>query len=62
MGGSVQQDAVSVASDFIRGAKITPESFKAETGYGTDEQRKFVGMIAKAEMAARLLTGLQRNL
>lgn len=62
MGGSVQQDAVSVASDFIRGAKITPESFKAETGYGTDEQRKFVGMIAKAENGGKTIDRLAEEL
>lgn len=62
MGGSVQQDAVSVASDFIRGAKITPESFKAETGYGTDEQRKFVGMIAKAEKGGKTIDRLAEEL
>lgn len=62
MGGSVQQDAVSVASDFIRGAKITPESFKAETGYGTGEQRKFVGMIAKAENGGKSIDRLAEEL
>lgn len=62
MGGSVQQDAVRVASDFIRGAKITPESFKAETGYGTDEQRKFVGMIAKAENGGKTIDRLAEEL
>lgn len=62
MGGSVQQDAVSVASDFIRGAKITPESFKAETGYGAEEQRKFVGMIAKAENGGKTIDRLAEEL
>lgn len=62
MGGSVQQDAVSVASDFIRGAKITPESFKAETGYGAEEQRKFVGMIAKAENGGKSIDRLAEEL
>ncbi|WP_311156319.1 LPD38 domain-containing protein [Prevotella nigrescens] len=32
--------------DFLRGAKITPESFREETGLGVAEQRKFVGMIS----------------
>ena len=31
------------------GVKITPESFRAETGYGLEEQRKMVGVIAKKE-------------
>jgi putative uncharacterized protein (fragment) len=32
--------------DFLRDAKITPESFREETGLGVAEQRKFVGMIS----------------
>ena len=62
MAENVQQDPISVASDFIRGAKITPESFKAETGYGTDEQRKFVGMIAKAEKGGKTIDRLAEEL
>ena len=31
------------------GVKITPESFKAETGFGAEEQKKMVGAIAKKE-------------
>lgn len=62
MAENIQQDPISVASDFIRGAKITPESFKAETGYGTDEQRKFVGMIAKAEKGGKTIDRLAEEL
>lgn len=62
MAENVQQDPISVASDFIRGAKITPESFKAETGYGTGEQRKFVGMIAKAENGGKSIDRLAEEL
>lgn len=62
MAENVQQDPISVASDFIRGAKITPESFKTETGYGTDEQRKFVGMIAKAEKGGKTIDRLAEEL
>lgn len=56
------RDAVSVASDFIRGAKITPESFRAETGYGTGEQRRFVGMIASAENGGKSIDRLAEEL
>ena len=55
-------NAVSVASDFIRGAKITPGSFKAETGYGTSEQQKFVGMIAKEENGGKTIDRLAEEL
>ena len=55
-------NAVSVASDFIRGAKITPDSFKAETGYGTSEQQKFVGMIAKEENGGKTIDQLAEEL
>ena len=33
--------------DFLRGAKITPEDFRRETGLSLSEQKKFVGMISK---------------
>ncbi|MBF1482093.1 hypothetical protein [Prevotella pallens] len=33
--------------DFLRGAKITPEDFRKETGPSISEQKKFVGMISK---------------
>lgn len=62
MAENIQQDPISVASDFIRGAKITPESFKAETGYGAEEQRKFVGMIAKAENGGKSIDRLAEEL
>lgn len=55
-------DAVSVASDFIRGAKITPESFRTETGYGTGEQRRFVGMIASEQNGGKSIDRLAEEL
>ena len=55
-------DAVSVASGFIRGAKITPESFRAETGYGTGEQRRFVGMIATEQNGGKSIDRLAEEL
>ena len=33
--------------DFLRGAKITPEDFRKETGLSISEQKKFVGMLSK---------------
>ena len=33
--------------DFLRGAKITPEDFRKETGLSISEQKKFVSMISK---------------
>ena len=39
--------AEDMAAQFISRAKITPDSFKAETGLGNEEQKKFVGMISK---------------
>ena len=45
--GSQQFDtAEDLTRDFLRSAKITPESFREETGLGVAEQRKFVGMIS----------------
>ena len=38
--------AEDMTRDFLRDAKITPESFREETGLGVAEQRKFVGMIS----------------
>ena len=39
-----------VASALGRGRiKITPESFRAETGYSVNDQKKYPGMVAKAE-------------
>ena len=46
--GSQQFDtAEDLTRDFLRSAKITPESFRDETGLPTTEQQKFVGTISK---------------
>ena len=37
------------AAMWLASNKITPESFRAETGYGLNEQKSFVGMIERAE-------------
>lgn len=42
-------DGFELAAEWLSHSKITPESFKHETGYGLSEQRQFVGMIARAE-------------
>ena len=62
MSENVPTNAVAVASDFIRGAKITPESFRAETGYGTGEQRRFVGMIATEQNGGKSIDRLAEEL
>ena len=45
--GSELPTAEDFAAQFISGAKISSDSFKKETGYGSEEMRKFVGMISK---------------
>lgn len=40
------ESAVETAGKFIRSAKIKPDSFRKETGYGLEEQRAFGGMIS----------------
>lgn len=62
MNENVPTNSVAVASDFIRGAKITPESFRAETGYGTGEQRRFVGMIATEQNGGKSIDRLAEEL
>ena len=62
MNENVPTNAVAVASDFIRGAKITPESFRAETGYGAGEQRRFVGMIATGQNGGKSIDRLAEEL
>lgn len=44
------QDIEELAASLLyNSVKITPESFKNETGFGNAEQRNFVGMIARKE-------------
>lgn len=62
MNENVPTNSVTVASDFIRGAKITPESFRAETGYGAGEQRRFVGMIATEQNGGKSIDRLAEEL
>ena len=60
--GGQPGSGVELAAYFVSGAKITPESFKRETGYGTDEQRKFVGMIASAANGGKSIESIAENL
>ena len=55
-------DGVSLAAMFVVDARITPESFKKETGLGTAEQRSFVGMIANAEKGGKSIERLGEDL
>lgn len=60
--GDIQGDAVVTAAQFISDKKITPESFRRETGYGKDEQRRFVGMIASKEKGGESIERLAERL
>lgn len=55
-------DGVSLAAMFVVDARITPESFKKETGLGAAEQRSFVGMIANAEKGGKSIERLGEDL
>ena len=55
-------DGTALAAKFIADAKITPESFKKETGFGTAEQAGFVGMIAKEENGGKSIERLAEDL
>ncbi len=55
-------DGTALAAKFIADAKITPDSFKKETGFGTAEQAGFVGMIAKEENGGKSIERLAEDL
>jgi predicted RNA methylase len=55
-------DGTALAAKFVADAKITPESFKKETGFGTAEQAGFVGMIAKEENGGKSIERLAEDL
>lgn len=55
-------DGTALAAKFVADAKITPESFKKETGFGTAEQAGFVGMIAKEENGGKSVERLAEGL
>lgn len=54
--------ATGLASMFIYDAKITPESFRKETGYTTTEQKRFVGMIASKQNGGKTIKELAEGL
>ena len=55
-------DGVALAAKFVADAKVTPESFKKETGMGAAEQKSFVGMIAKEEKGGKSIERLGEDL
>ena len=55
-------DGTALAAKFVADAKITPDSFKKETGFGTAEQAGFVGMIAKEENGGKSIERLAEDL
>lgn len=55
-------DGVALAAKFVADAKVTPESFKNETGMGAAEQKSFVGMIAKEEKGGKSIERLGEDL
>lgn len=55
-------DGTALAAKFVADAKITPDSFKKETGFGTAEQAGFVGMIAKEENGGKSVERLAEDL
>lgn len=59
---NMPSDAMSLASLFISDAKITPESFRGETGYSTAEQKKFMGIIATQAKGGKTITELAEEL
>lgn len=55
-------DGVALAAKFVADAKVTPESFKKETGMGAAEHKSFVGMIAKEEKGGKSIERLGEDL
>lgn len=55
-------DGVSLAAMFVVDARITPESFRKETGLSAADQRSFVGTIAGAEKGGKSIERLGEEL
>lgn len=53
---------VSLAAEFVVDARITPESFRKETGLSAADQRSFVGTIAGAEKGGKSIERLGEEL
>lgn len=62
VGETQPADSVSLAAEFVVDARITPESFRKETGLSAAEQRTFVGMIAGAEKGGKSIERLGEEL
>ena len=62
VGETQPADGVSLAAEFVVDARITPESFRKETGLGAADQRTFVGMIASAEKGGKSIERLGEEL
>lgn len=62
VGETQPADGVSLAAEFVVDARITPESFKKETGLSAADQRTFVGMIAGAEKGGKSIERLGEEL
>ena len=62
VGETQPADGVSLAAEFVVDARITPESFKRETGLSAADQRSFVGMIANTEKGGKSIERLGEEL
>jgi predicted RNA methylase len=62
VGETQPADGVSLAAEFVVDARITPESFRKETGLSAADQRTFVGMIAGAEKGGKSIERLGEEL
>lgn len=62
VGETQPADGVSLAAEFVVDARVTPESFKKETGLSAADQRTFVGMIAGAEKGGKSIERLGEEL
>lgn len=62
VGETQPADGVSLAAEFVVDARITPESFRKETGLSAADQRTFIGMIASAEKGGKSIERLGEEL
>lgn len=62
VGEAQPADGVSLAAEFVVDARITPESFRKETGLSAADQRTFVGTIASAEKGGKSIERLGEEL
>lgn len=62
VGETQPADGVSLAAEFVVDARITPESFRKETGLSVADQRTYVGTIASAEKGGKSIARLGEEL